>query len=95
MLHTLMQSPFKANISLMINMLKKSDDFLALQDGVLISLNSNIFLKSIIFSNAGLYVLKEDVYARGLDKNISSKFQLIDYIHFVSLTIKNKKQMNW
>ncbi len=95
MLHTLMKSPFETNISLVISMLKKSDDFLALQDGVLIALTGNIFLKSIIMSSAKLYIIKEDVYARGIHKNISSSFVLISYIHFVSLTLKHKKQMTW
>lgn len=74
---------------------KKKDDFLALQDGVLIALVDSVFLKSINFSSVNLYVIKEDVYARGIHKNISNNFILISYIHFVSLTIKNKKQMNW
>jgi len=90
-----MKSPFETNISLIISMLKKSDDFLALQDGVLIALKDNIFLKKIIMSSVKLYLIKEDVYARGIHKNISNKFILISYIHFVSLTLKHKKQMTW
>jgi len=90
-----MKSPFETNVPLIINMLKKSDDFLALQDGVLIGLKNNIFLKSIIMSSVKLHLIKEDVYARGIEKNISSKFILISYIHFVSLTLKHKKQMTW
>ncbi|QCI20073.1 MAG: sulfurtransferase complex subunit TusB [Buchnera aphidicola (Brevicoryne brassicae)] len=95
MLHTLMKSPFSSNITLLTNMLKTSDDFLALQDGVLIALIDNIFLKNIIMSSAKLYLIKEDVYARGIHKNISNKFVLISYIHFVSLTLKHKQQMTW
>lgn len=95
MLHTLINSPFKTNISLFFKILKKQDDFLALQDGVLIALIDNIFLERIIFSSANLYAIKEDVYARGLQKNISSNFVLISYIHFVSLTLKNRQQMSW
>jgi tRNA 2-thiouridine synthesizing protein B len=90
-----MKSPFEINVSFLISMLKKSDDFLALQDGVLIALTDNIFLKSIVLSPVKLYLIKEDVYARGIHKNISSKFVLISYIHFVSLTLKHKKQMTW
>jgi len=76
-------------------MLKKQDDFLALQDGVLIALTNNFFLDSIIFSSANLYLIKDDVYARGIINNISSDFTLISYFHFVSLTLKNKTQMTW
>ncbi|QCI16751.1 sulfurtransferase complex subunit TusB [Buchnera aphidicola (Aphis craccivora)] len=95
MLHTLIQSPYKTNIPLLISMLKKQDDFLALQDGVLIALTNNFFLDSIIFSSANLYLIKDDVYARGIINNISSDFTLISYFHFVSLTLKNKTQMTW
>ncbi|CAL4325429.1 sulfurtransferase complex subunit TusB [Buchnera aphidicola] len=95
MLHTLIQSPFKTNVSLLLDMLESQDDFLALQDGVLIALTDNIFLKRIISSDCALYVIKEDVYARGLYNHISSHFRLIDYIYFVSLTVKNKQQMTW
>jgi tRNA 2-thiouridine synthesizing protein B len=95
MLHTLMKSPFESNTSLMISMLKSSDDFLALQDGVLIALKNSVFLNNIVMSPARLYLLKEDVYARGIYQYISNKFTLISYIHFVSLTIKHKQQMTW
>lgn len=95
MLHTLIKSPFLSNINLLTSMLKASDDFLALQDGVLIALIDNVFLQSIVVSSAKLYLLKEDVYARGIHENISNKFVLISYIHFVSLTLKHKQQMTW
>ncbi|HMI77072.1 MAG TPA: sulfurtransferase complex subunit TusB [Buchnera sp. (in: enterobacteria)] len=95
MLHTLIHSPFKSNMILLLNMLNKNDDFLALQDGVFIALKNNFFLKKILKSSARLYLLKEDVYARGIYENISIEFILIDYNEFVFLTEKNKKQMNW
>ncbi|WP_261788375.1 sulfurtransferase complex subunit TusB [Buchnera aphidicola] len=59
------------------------------------ALVDNFFLDNIIFSSANLYIIKKDVYARGIQKNISDKFILIDYIHFVELTVKNKKQIIW
>ncbi|CAL4325811.1 Protein TusB [Buchnera aphidicola (Protaphis terricola)] len=95
MLHTLMQSPYRANMHLILNILKKKDDFLALQDGVLIALNNSFFLDKILYTSANLYLIKEDVYARGIINNISSDFTLISYMHFVSLTLKNKTQMIW
>ncbi|QCI18481.1 sulfurtransferase complex subunit TusB [Buchnera aphidicola (Aphis nasturtii)] len=95
MLHTLIQSPYKTNIPLLTSILKKQDDFLALQDGVLIALKNSVFVDSIVFTSANLYLIKEDVNARGIINNISSDFILISYIHFVSLTLKNKTQMAW
>ncbi|WP_343192113.1 sulfurtransferase complex subunit TusB [Buchnera aphidicola (Formosaphis micheliae)] len=95
MLHTLMNSPFHSNMKLLFNLLNKSDDLLALQDGVIISTINNIFLKKILKISVNLYVLKEDVEARGLIKHVSNEFKLINYRYFVFLTEKNKQQMNW
>jgi tRNA 2-thiouridine synthesizing protein B len=95
MLHTLMNSPFKSNMVLLLNFLKKSDDLLALQDGVLLAIDNNYFLRDILDSSANLYVLKEDVEARGLCNKIATEFIVIDYQKFVFLTEKHKQQMNW
>ncbi|CAL4043976.1 sulfurtransferase complex subunit TusB [Buchnera aphidicola] len=95
MLHTLMNSPFKSNMVLLLDNLRKSDDFLALQDGVLIAVRKNYFLRDILNSSANLYVLQEDVEARGLSNKISTEFMMISYQKFVFLTEKNKQQMNW
>ncbi|HXK00416.1 MAG TPA: sulfurtransferase complex subunit TusB [Buchnera sp. (in: enterobacteria)] len=95
MLHTLINSPFKSNMVLLLNFLKKSDDLLALQDGVLIAVNNNCFLRKLLDSSANLYVLKEDIEARGLCNKITTEFVVIDYQKFVFLTEKHKQQMNW
>lgn len=95
MLHTLMNSPFKSNMILLFNILKKSDDLLALQDGVIIAVDKNYFLRDLLNSSANLYVLKEDLAARGLCKKIATGFMMIDYQKFVFLTEKNQQQMNW
>ncbi|MBZ2279803.1 sulfurtransferase TusB, partial [Buchnera aphidicola] len=60
MLHTLIKSPFKIDTFSLFRSLKASDDFLALQDGVLITSIGNIFLEDIVLSSANLYVLQED-----------------------------------
>jgi tRNA 2-thiouridine synthesizing protein B len=90
-----MNSPFKSNMVLLLDLLKKSDDLLALQDGVLIAVNDNYFLRNILDSSANLYVLKEDIEARGLYNKIATEFIVIDYQKFVFLTEKHKQQMNW
>ncbi|WP_343153565.1 sulfurtransferase complex subunit TusB [Buchnera aphidicola (Mindarus keteleerifoliae)] len=95
MLHTLMQSPFKIDTILLFNFLKPIDDFLALQDGVLISLKKNFFLKFLLKSKANLYVLDSDLQARGISNRVSDHFLKITYRDFVFLTKINKMQMNW
>lgn len=91
-----MNSPFKNNnINRFSKMIDFFDDFLAIQDGVIISLKNNYFIKLIKSLTKNLYVLEEDLLARGFRKNISSIFFVINYEQFVFLTVKNKKQISW
>lgn len=95
MLHILMHSPYKININLMCNMFLFQHSLIALQDGVLIALNKNIFLPKILSCSMNLYLLKEDVVARGIERYVCSNFSVINYIDFVRLTEKYNKFMNW
>ncbi|XBC41729.1 MAG: sulfurtransferase complex subunit TusB [Buchnera aphidicola (Kaburagia rhusicola rhusicola)] len=95
MLHILMRSPFEINMILLIDLLRSNDDVIALQDSVIIAIDKNIFLKELLSIPIGLYVIKQDVYARGIQSKISSKVNIVDYLQFVFLTVKHKKQMSW
>lgn len=95
MLHILTQSPFQFNILLFFNMLKKSDDILLIQDGIILAIKDNIYLDRIVQYSINLYVLKEDVCARGLFDKLSNIFTIIEYQGFVQLTEKNKIQIKW
>ncbi|WP_343182486.1 sulfurtransferase complex subunit TusB [Buchnera aphidicola] len=95
MLHILFNSPFRVDIDTMLNMLMPNDNFIALQDGVYIALENNFFYNQIINKSKNLYVLQEDMVARGMIHNSCSKFKLINYANFVNLTEKNKKYINW
>ncbi|CAL4325388.1 Protein TusB [Buchnera aphidicola (Eriosoma lanigerum)] len=96
MLHMLINSPFHCNINLLAKMISVDDDFIALQDGVLISVQNNIFLKKLHFPLIEkLYVLREDIIARGLSLHISSLFSVVNYNYFINLTVKHNKQINW
>jgi tRNA 2-thiouridine synthesizing protein B len=46
-------------------------------------------------SEATLWVLDEDVQARGLAGQISTRVQSVDYTGFVTLTIRHQQQMVW
>ncbi|QCI23486.1 sulfurtransferase complex subunit TusB [Buchnera aphidicola] len=95
MLHILMRSPFEINMILLIDLLRSNDDVVVLQDSVILSVNDNIFLKKLLSIPIVLYAIKQDVYARGIQKIISYKVNVIDYVQFVYLTKKHKKQMSW
>lgn len=95
MLHILMRSPFEINMILLIDLLRSDDDVIALQDSSIIAIDKNIFLKELLSIPIELYVIKQDVYARGIQEKISSKVNIIDYLQFVFLTVKHEKQMSW
>ncbi|WP_343189048.1 sulfurtransferase complex subunit TusB [Buchnera aphidicola (Chaitoregma tattakana)] len=95
MLHIFINSPFNVDINSLCNLINKEDDIIAIQDGVIISLKNNIFLRKIISFSKNLYVLKEDLDARGLVTKISKNFSIVNYSDFVNLTVKNKSQIRW
>ncbi|XBC39688.1 MAG: sulfurtransferase complex subunit TusB [Buchnera aphidicola (Chaetogeoica yunlongensis)] len=95
MLHILMRSPFETDMVLFINMLESLDDVLMLQNSVIMALEDNIFLKQLLSLSVFLYVLEDDLCARGLLKKISSCVQVIDYKKFVNLTEQHEKQILW
>ncbi|BGI51587.1 MAG: hypothetical protein BucCj_3430 [Buchnera aphidicola (Ceratovacuna japonica)] len=95
MLHVLTSSPFCIDTNSFFGLIKNKDDFIAIQDGVIISLNNNIFLNKIILLSRNLYVLEEDLEARGILKNVSKNFSKINYFDFIDLTKKNKCQIRW
>ncbi|WP_130832229.1 sulfurtransferase complex subunit TusB [[Erwinia] mediterraneensis] len=95
MLHTLMQSPWQCDTDTLLRMLSTGDDLLLLQDGVLGALTDSNMLEKLLAAPATLWVLQEDVEARGLSAQISSKVRLVDYTDFVDLTAKHQQQMAW
>ncbi|QCI19529.1 sulfurtransferase complex subunit TusB [Buchnera aphidicola (Anoecia oenotherae)] len=93
MLHTLMKSPYFIDLDTMFLMVDLNDDIIMLQDGVIFAVDENFVLTYKSYINI-IYILKEDLEARGL-KNINSSFKVINYIQFVQLTFKHTTQMNW
>ncbi|WP_312061670.1 sulfurtransferase complex subunit TusB [Pantoea septica] len=95
MLHTLMHSPWYSDLDMLLLMLTAEDDLLMLQDGVLGALEGSSALSRLLTSPATLWVLTEDVSARGLAGQISAKIRPVDYTGFVALTEKHRQQMTW
>ncbi|WNN44697.1 sulfurtransferase complex subunit TusB [Winslowiella toletana] len=95
MLHTLMNSPFQCDFDLMLRMLKTGDELLMLQNGVLAAIEGSGALTSLLAAPVTLYVLQEDVDARGLSAQISTKVKLVSYNDFVALAVKHPQQMTW
>lgn len=95
MLHTLMHSPAYSDLDTLLSMAGAGDDLLLLQDGVLAALTGSRALMRLLESGLTLWVLDEDVQARGLAGQISSSVQSIDYNGFVTLTIRHQQQIVW
>ncbi|MFS2221869.1 sulfurtransferase complex subunit TusB [Pantoea sp. B65] len=95
MLHTLMNSPFQCDFALMLRMLKTGDELLLLQDGVLAALEGSQPLTALLAAPVTLYVLREDVDARGLFAQISAKVTPVSYNDFVALAVKHPQQITW
>lgn len=95
MLHTLINSPFKCDFNAMLRLLAEGDEVLLLQDGVLAALEGSHALESLRAAPISLYVLQDDVIARGLSAQISSSAAAVSYTEFVALTVKQTQQMTW
>ncbi|WP_380183401.1 sulfurtransferase complex subunit TusB [Kalamiella sp. sgz302252] len=95
MLHTLITSPFKSDFNAMLRMLAKGDEVLLLQDGVLAALEGSQALEMLRLAPISLYVLQDDVMARGLSAQISASATAVSYTEFVALTVKQTQQMAW
>lgn len=95
MLHTLSHSPWQCDTDALLSMLREGDDLLLIQDGVLAALEGSRFVEILNSAPISLSVLKDDLDARGLTGQISSKINVVGYTDFVNLTVKHPSQMNW
>ncbi|MDO6407938.1 sulfurtransferase complex subunit TusB [Pantoea phytobeneficialis] len=95
MLYTLMHSPWQCDIDTLLLLLEPQDDLLLLQDGVTAALLGSAMLEKLQNTPAKLWVLQEDVVARGLVEQISTSVTCVDYTEFVALTAKHQQQIAW
>ncbi len=64
-----------------------------MQDGVIALLNKSYFLKCHELTN--VFILEEDLMARGLQFFMPKEAKRINYQDFVQLTIKHKQHIAW
>lgn len=95
MLHTLRHSPWQCDIAGLMRMLQAGDDLLLIQDGVNAALGGSRYLESLLSAPITVYVLEEDILARGLTAQISGSVVRVGYTDFVRLTVKHSAQMAW
>ncbi|MDX7986274.1 sulfurtransferase complex subunit TusB [Xenorhabdus sp. 12] len=95
MLYTVGRSPYHIDFKAMLSLISDIDDVLLIQNGVLLGINNNRDLVELLNTGAGIYVLKEDLDARGMFEQISDRVKVIDYAGFVSLTVKHQQNFAW
>lgn len=95
MLHTLSVSPWHADIAAMLRVMDHGDDLLLLSDGVTAAIAGGRFLESLQSAPITLYVLQDDVDARGLAGQIADSVGRVSYTDFVRLTVKHAGQLAW
>ncbi|MDC9598550.1 sulfurtransferase complex subunit TusB [Xenorhabdus anantnagensis] len=95
MLYTISRSPYHDDFNAMLGLVSDTDDVLLTQNGVLLGINDNRYLTELARTGAGIYILKEDLEARGLFEQVSDRVMVIDYNGFVSLTVKHQQNFVW
>ncbi|WP_285129078.1 sulfurtransferase complex subunit TusB [Leclercia adecarboxylata] len=95
MLHTLSHSPWQCDIESLLSMVREGDALLLIQDGVQAAVEGSRFVE--ILNNAPISVsaLKDDIDARGLAGQISTKINVVSYTDFVNLAVQHTGHMNW
>lgn len=95
MLHTLSDSPWQNDLVAKLRLVKEGDALLLLSDGVVAAVEGNRFLDILLAAPITLYVLQEDVEARGLSGQISSSVVRVDYTDFVRLAVQHPAHLAW
>ena len=95
MLHTLSVSPWHADIAAMLRLMEHGDDLVLLSDGVTAAIADGRFLEILQSAPITLYVLQDDVDARGLAGQIADSVGRVSYTDFVNLVVQHAGQMNW
>ncbi|WWO99299.1 MAG: sulfurtransferase complex subunit TusB [Candidatus Dasytiphilus stammeri] len=95
MLHILFHSPYSCDFSTLLRMLSPDDEILLLQDGIIAALEGTSKLNDLLKSSVKIFVLKDDVIARGLLSQISSSILLVSYNEFVKLIERHVNLISW
>ena len=95
MLHTLSVSPWHADIAAMLRLMEHGDDLVLLSDGVTAAIADGRFLEILQSAPITLYVLQDDVDARGLAGQIADSVVRVSYTDFVRLSVKHAGQFSW
>lgn len=94
-LHTFNKSPSHSPTLLQTCLLALApgDSLLFIEDGVYAALDAR--MRANIPPNVPLFLLSEDLAARGISARIAPEFSRVDYQGFVRLCLQHAKVINW
>lgn len=95
MLFTLGHSPFECDFNALLRMTSPGDAIVLLQDGVTAALENCAALDILLAAPVSIFVLQDDVDARGLGGRISLRVRRASYTDFVRLVEKHATQIAW
>lgn len=96
MLAILVDSPYSSNsLAQCLKYVAQGSDILLIQDAVYGVGQKKCPYKKLIDAGLSLYVLLDDLVARGLSIDLPDGFKLVDMAGFVELTEKNQTQITW
>lgn len=92
-LHTIARSPRSDLLSSCLTLLGKKDAILFIEDGVFYALAPDQLAQ--VPDNIALYILREDIAARGLQVKKPKKLDSVSTRTFVDLCCRYDKVVNW
>ncbi|PKF51512.1 sulfurtransferase complex subunit TusB [Enterovibrio nigricans] len=96
MLHTVNSSPFStSSLSLCLRYAERHCEILLIEDAVVAAISGGEWQQKLAASGHRIYVLKDDVIARGLLEKIEHPCEVIEMKDFVELTERHVTQMKW
>lgn len=96
MLHTVSTSPYATSaLSNCLRYAAKNSCILLMEDAVIAATEHGQWQAELIASGNRIYVLLDDVIARGLTEKISDHFGAVDMQGFVALTERHVTHLAW
>ena len=75
--------------------LQHGDDLILLEDSVYCANPQHEYYPQLLQCGVQVYVLQEDIHARGLQSFMVEGVEIVDYPGFVCLTAKHPQLMTW
>lgn len=96
MLHTVNASPYSSHaLAQCLRYARPKSTILLMEDAVIAAIEKGLWEKTLLDSGHFIYLLRDDVIARGFEGKISSKINCVDMQGFVTLTEQHSGHLKW